>query len=157
MGIATHLGPWLLGTVKDTTGTTAGLIRNIGATAVSQSKAIAFGDAASTVAFVLPAGAIIQNFQILATTAFGAGTIVISVGGSAVTGSFTLPTTTVVTPLTGTNGLGSSNPSIVANVGTTDAIVTYTMTSATLGSGILTVAYIVRNADGTTAPTSFTA
>ena len=37
MGIATHLGPWLLGTVKDTSGTTAGTVRNIGATMVTQS------------------------------------------------------------------------------------------------------------------------
>jgi len=36
MGFATHLGPWLLGTVKNTTGTTAGTIRNMGATTVNQ-------------------------------------------------------------------------------------------------------------------------
>jgi len=36
MGFATHLGPWLLGTVKNTTGTTAGTIRNMGATTVAQ-------------------------------------------------------------------------------------------------------------------------
>ena len=36
MGFASHLGPWLLGTVKNTTGTTAGTIRNMGATIVAQ-------------------------------------------------------------------------------------------------------------------------
>ena len=36
MGFATHLGPWLLGTVKNTTGTTAGLVRNTGDTVVAQ-------------------------------------------------------------------------------------------------------------------------
>ena len=36
MGFATHLGPWLLGTVKDTTGTTAGTIRNTGCTTVAR-------------------------------------------------------------------------------------------------------------------------
>ena len=30
MGFATHLGPWLLGTVKETTGTTPGTVRNTG-------------------------------------------------------------------------------------------------------------------------------
>ena len=39
MAVATHLGPWMLGTVKDTTGTTAGLIRNVGSTVSTQSKA----------------------------------------------------------------------------------------------------------------------
>ena len=36
MGFATHLGPWLLGTIKNTTGTTVGTIENLGATVVSQ-------------------------------------------------------------------------------------------------------------------------
>ena len=36
MGFATHLGPWLLGTVRNTTGTTVGTIENCGATVVSQ-------------------------------------------------------------------------------------------------------------------------
>ena len=44
MGFATHLGPWLLGTVKNTTGTTAGTIRNTGATVVAQPITIGFAD-----------------------------------------------------------------------------------------------------------------
>ena len=57
MGFATHLGPWLLGTVKNTTGTTAGTIKNTGCTVVAQSKAVAFGDSAASLAAALPAGA----------------------------------------------------------------------------------------------------
>jgi len=38
MGIATHLGPWMLGTVKDNAG------RNVGATLVTQTKAVAAAD-----------------------------------------------------------------------------------------------------------------
>ena len=36
MPSAFHLGPWLLGTVKNTQGTTAGTIRNVGATLAAQ-------------------------------------------------------------------------------------------------------------------------
>ena len=71
MAVATHLGPWLLGTVKDTTGTTAGLIRNIGATPVIQTKTVAYADTtAQTVLAVIPAGSMIQNLQFMATTAY---------------------------------------------------------------------------------------
>jgi hypothetical protein len=59
MGFASHLGPWLLGTVKNTTGTTAGTIRNMGATTVTQTAAVTSADAAASQAFVLPAGAIL--------------------------------------------------------------------------------------------------
>ena len=155
MGIATHLGPWLLGTVKNTTGTTAGTIRNVGATPVVQVKAVAFGDGAATVAFVLPAGSMIQNMQFNCYGAvFGAGTMVVSIGATPISGTFTLPTAFGVSAVTfATTQAGAT---LVANVGTTDAIVTYTLSSATLGSGSLIIAYTVRNPDGTYAPTSFT-
>ena len=146
MGIATHLGPWLLGTVKNTTGTTAGTIRNVGATPVVQVKTVAFGDGAATVAFALPAGSMIQNMQFNCTTLFGAGTMVVSI---------TLPTTTFgISAVTLATTTGAA--ALFANVGTTDALVTYTLTSATTGSGNLIIAYVVRNADGSYAPTSFT-
>lgn len=155
MGLATHLGPWLLGTVKNTTGTTAGTIRNIGATPVVQTKAVAFGDAASTVAFALPAGAMIQNMQFNCTALFGAGTMVVSIGSTAISGTFTLPTANSgISAVTLATTPGAA--ALFANVGTTDALVTYTLTSATTGSGNLIIAYVVRNADGTYAPTPST-
>ena len=46
MGFATHLGPWLLGTVKNTTGTTAGSVQNMGGTVVAQTNSTSFGFAA---------------------------------------------------------------------------------------------------------------
>jgi len=53
MGFATHLGPWLLGTVKNTTGTTAGTIRNTGCTSVAQNATVAFNTTAATQVAVL--------------------------------------------------------------------------------------------------------
>lgn len=148
MGTATHLGPWLLGTVKDTTGTTAGLINNIGATVVSQSKAIIHNDAAASRLCVVPAGSVLLSAFLLPTTAFTSGstsTIQLFVNGNAVTGTVTTntgATTAIALPL------GTSNPALVANVGSTDAIITYTSATTTAGAGILLLQYVVRNPNG---------
>ena len=154
MAIATHLGPWLLGTVKNTTGTTAGTIRNTGATVVNQTKTVAFNDAAATRAFVLPAGSLITGMTFLTTTVFDAATtMVISINGTASSGSTTI--TTAVSHAVSPNAAGTV---LFANVGTADAIVTYTLTTAaTEGAGTLIVNYVVRNPDGTFQPTAFTA
>ncbi len=154
MAVATHLGPWLLGTVKDTTGTTAGTIRNVGATPNAQFKAVAYADTtAQTLLAVLPAGAAIQNVQYLITTAYTTTnpTLTILVNGTAITAAIT-----VASPAAGATGvaslaLGTTRPDLVANVGTTDAIVSFTQANGggTTGAGVLSIAYVVRNSDGT--------
>ena len=161
MGIATHLGPWLLGTVKNTTGSTAGTIRNIGATLVSQSKAIAYADTtAQTTLAVLPAGSAIRTIELLITTAYTTTnpTFTFFVNGTAITAAVA-----VSSPAAGATGvaviaLGSTNPTLVGNVGATDAILSFTQSNGAGGTGaiVANVDYIVRNADGTYAPTSFT-
>lgn len=152
MAVASHLGPWLLGTVKNTTGTTAGTIRNMGFTQVMQTANVAYNDAAATRAFVLPAGAIIFEIYLYQSGAtFTSGT----------TGSFTvlLNGTAIGTAgsiTTGTAGVLGVNPSTPAqtasfiNVGTSDAIITYTPATLSAGSGVLVITYGVRNSDGTT-------
>lgn len=151
MGIATHLGPWMLGTVKDTTGTTAGTINNLGATSVSQIRAIAYGETtAQTRAFVLPAGAYIDSITALVTTAYTttAATLQIFVNGNAISVATTLTAagSTGVTAIP----LGTSNPALVANVGSTDAIVSFTQANGGGGTGaiVLAIHYVVRNPNG---------
>lgn len=151
MGFATHLGPWLLGTVKNTTGTTAGTIRNMGATVVSQSANVAFGTLTGT-AFVLPAGAQVTDIKVVTTTVFSAATTCkLSIGGT----DFT--TTGTVTSV-GSVALGANatTPGGWLNVGSTDAIVTYTLagTSLTTGAATIVISYVVRNSDGAANPTS---
>ena len=51
MGFATHLGPWLLGTVKNTTGTTAGTVCNTGCTVVAQSGTTTVADTTADTLF----------------------------------------------------------------------------------------------------------
>ena len=165
MGMASHLGPWLLGTVKNTTGTTAGTIRNMGATHSYQSKVIGTGDTtAQTFLAALPAGALIQSISILVTNAYitTTPTFAFFVNGTAIN---TAAAAGITFTNTGRSGfvLGNNNAAgavLVSNVGSTDAILSFTQTTATANavtSAILEVSYIVRNADGTYNPTSFTA
>ena len=152
MAFASHLGPWLLGTVKNTTGTTAGTIRNMGATLVAQQASVAYTDGTATQAFVLPAGASITSVDLFQTTAFtsgGTGTITVYINGSAITSAIT-----VSTGATGKQALaiGTSNPTLVTNVGTNDAIITYTFGTVTAGAGLLQITYVVRGSDGSANP-----
>jgi hypothetical protein len=160
MGLATHLGPWLLGTVKETTGTTAGTIRNTGATEVTQTVTLSFGSINNSLtgtAFVLPAGAMVTYYKFYVTSTFSAATTVkLTIGATDVTAA-----TTVTGPAAPANMTAATAADAVTalfvNVGSTDAIVTYTATKGatlTTGSVTLQVTYTVRNSDGTSVPAS---
>lgn len=159
MGFATHLGPWLLGTVKETTGTTAGTIRNTGATHSFQSVPVAYANTtAQTFLAALPAGAVIQQIQFLTTTAYTttAPTFAFFVNGVAINSASAPAGTAAGTTGRGGFTLGTSNPALVANVGATDAIVSFTQANGGggTGAGVLEISYIVRNSDGTIVPAS---
>jgi hypothetical protein len=141
MGFATHLGPWLLGTVKDTTGTTAGTVRNTGATVVTQQVTLVAG---SAVTLMIPAGSIISNVQSYMTTG-AAGTPNVTVGGTIIG---------TVSTAAGLNNLvvTAANVGTMANVGATDAQLSFTATAAS--AGVLSVTYTVRNSDGSSFPAS---
>jgi len=135
MGFATHLGPWLLGTVKDTTGTTAGSVRNTGASVVTQQVVLVAG---SAVTVMIPAGSIIHQVQAYMTTG-AVGTPDVTVGGTTIG---TLSTAAGLNLLTVT----AANVGTMANVGTTDKVLSFTATAAT--AGVLSVTYTVRGSDG---------
>ena len=149
MGFASHLGPWLLGTVKNTTGTTAGTIRNMGATVVSQSVNTVFGTLTGT-AFVLPAGAQVTSVTVVTTTVFSAATTCkLSIGGTdfTTTGTVTSVGSVALTA-------NATTPVGWVNVGSTDAIVTYTLAGAglTTGAATIIITYVVRESDGSANP-----
>lgn len=149
MGFASHLGPWLLGTVKNTTGTTAGTIRNMGATVVSQSVNTVFGTLTGT-AFVLPAGAQVTSVTVVTTTVFSAATTCkLSIGGTdfTTTGTVTSVGSVALTA-------NATTPGGWVNVGSTDAIVTYTLAGAglTTGAATIIITYVVRESDGSANP-----
>jgi hypothetical protein len=158
MAFASHLGPWLLGTVKNTTGTTAGTIRNMGATEVAQQVVLpytALTGGGTGNAFVLPAGALITSISFYTTTTFSsAATVKLTIGSTDIVAATTVTGPAAPTAMTSATAADGTT-ALWANVGSSDAIVTYTGTgtSLTAGSVTLVIRYIVRNSDGSANPT----
>ena len=180
MGFASHLGPWLLGTNKYTTGTTAGTIQNMGATVVLQtgsyttpggvSTSAAYTGTATTIA-VLPAGAIIHAIITDVTTAFvgasGATTLTFQTGNATTGLSSNFAAASTLGTLSGTSTLSvgrntispnTTNIAIFNNIGTTDLIVQLVFATAgnyTSGGSVnVQIVYAVRGSDGVMYPTS---
>lgn len=147
MGTATHLGPWLLGTVKNTTGSTAGLVKNTGATIVAQVSNLSAATVAGLTGSLgfLPAGAMVTSVQFLTTTLFAsATTLKVTIAGVDVNTASTITAA-------GTIAVANSATftPVAANVGATDAAVTFTATGTSVtGAVTVIIAYVVRNADG---------
>jgi hypothetical protein len=161
MGFATHLGPWLLGTVKNTTGTTSGNIRNLGATVVAQTATSTVNDTTATFEFCIPAGAQILEFFVDITTAYAgptgntitiqtaAGNSLATVGGA---------TTTPLAVGRATTTYTGAQVGTMLNVGSTDLIINVIYACAGTASGgaaTITCLYIVKGSDGAANPTTF--
>lgn len=153
MGFATHLGPWLLGTVKSTTGTTAGSIRNVGATVVAQTipvTAATFTNLTGTLG-AIPAGSLITGIQIITSTLFDSATTLIVAVNGVNSATATTITAAGVYPVT----LATTFASTAANSGTTDDLITYTATGTpTSGAATVVITYVVRNPDGSANPSA---
>ena len=173
MGFATHLGPWLLGTVKNTTGTTAGLIQNTGSAVVTQTKKVTYASVATgtaTTLFTLPAGAQIIAFYIDTLTALSGNSITTAtvVVGTAATTNLFVPSTSFIsvgrlaptlatTQLNAYSGAATTASPNGAGIGSTDVIVQAVNTvDATPTAGIVqfTCLYVVANSDGSQSPAS---
>jgi len=174
MGFATHLGPWLLGTVKNTTGTTVGTIRNTGATLVSQTfKKDYTGQAASATTdtiCVIPAGAQIVSIFIDTLVAFTGSTaanLTIGDGTTAalywastdITSQGRLANTNAASKLVNWAGAATTASPNGAGVGSTDvkviATLTPTVAAVTAGTVQYTIVYAVANSDGSQTPSTF--
>ena len=146
MGITTFTGPIKAGSVLNTTGTTAGTIKNVGFVAMAQTASIT--QAGSLTAYntgiVIPAYSHILNIQFLVTTGW-ASTNTVSVGTSATA------TELVVGQALGTVGQISAGPGTDptrtanwSNTGATDVII-YVLSAASAsptGIGDIIVRYI---------------
>jgi hypothetical protein len=151
MGFATHLGPWLLGTNKYTTGTTAATTDNTGCAVVSQSADVVFGTLTGNL-IAVPAGSQIVDIKVVTTTVFSAATTcVLNIGGTAFTTTGTI--TSVGSVALGAN---ATTPGGFLNVGTSDVFIAYTLagTSLTTGAATIIVTYAVRGSDGSQAPSA---
>ena len=158
MGFATHLGPWLLGTVKNTTGTTAGTIRNMGATVVTQTGLTTVSDTTATTLFVIPAGAQINNFLVDITTAYAGttgNTITIQTAGGSSLATVGGATPTPLAVGRATTTLTGAQVATFLNVGATDLIVQVIYACAGTASGgaaTVTCVYTVKGSDGAANP-----
>jgi hypothetical protein len=173
MGFATHLGPWLLGTVKNTTGTTVGTIENLGATIVSQTfKKNYTGQAASATTdtiCVLPAGAQIVDIKVDTLVAFTGSTAANMQLGDGSTANLYWASTDVTTQgrlaytgaaakLANWAGATSTASPNGIGIGPTDVKVVATMTptvaAVTAGTVQYTIMYVVANSNGAQFPAS---
>ena len=173
MGFATHLGPWLLGTVKNTTGSTVGTIENLGSTIVSQTfKKNYTGQAASATTdtlCVLPAGAQILDILVDTLVAFTGSTAANLTIGDGTTANLYWATSDITTQgrLAITNAASklanwagatsTASPSGIG-IGATDvkviATLTPTVAAVTAGTVQYTVMYVVANSNGAQFPAS---
>jgi hypothetical protein len=147
MGTTTFTGPVKAGDVLNTTGSTAGTVKNVGTLNASQQAAITQSATAAATAIVIPANSTIIGIDLFVTTAWSSATTTytVSVGTSA--------TATELVAATNANAIGilSLNPGTDAtrtgkwlNVGTSDVII-YVKSGApdTIpGAGTLVVRYI---------------
>ena len=145
MSIVTFTGPIKAGDVLNTTGTTAGTIKNVGWVVMAQTASITQAGTATALntGIVIPANSHIVNIQVLATTAWTGAATTISLGTTATA------TELVSGGAVGAIGLDALTPGTDAtrtakwsNVGTSDVII-YAL-SANTGSGVgdLVVRYI---------------
>jgi hypothetical protein len=145
MSIVTFTGPIKAGDVLNTTGTTAGTIKNVGFVVMAQTYSLTQAGTATALAtsIVIPANSHIVNIQVLATTAWTGAATTISIGTSATStelvsaGSLSAIGLAALTP-----GTDATRTTKWTNVGTSDVII-YAL-SANTGSGVgdLVVRYI---------------
>lgn len=173
MGFATHLGPWLLGTVRNTTGTTVGTIENCGATVVTQTfKKNYAGQAASATTdtiCVLPAGAQIVDIFIDTTIAFTGSTAAnVSIGDGTTAALYWAATdvtalgraaiSNAASKLGAWCGIASTASPNGIGVGPTDVKIVATMTptvaAVTAGTVQYTIMYVVADSNGSQFPAS---
>jgi len=172
MGFATHLGPWLLGTVKNTTGTTAGTIQNTGTSTVTQTKKVVYNGAVytadtTTTLFTIPAGSQINSIHIDTLVAFTGSTAAnMSLGitgstalywaSSDITAQGRLANTGAAAKLGNWCGAASTASPNGIGVGPTDVIIIATVrptiADVTVGTVQYTIVYSVADSTGVQSP-----
>ena len=147
MGTTTFTGPIKAGDVLNTTGTTAGTIKNVGFVMMAQYAAVTQSATAAATTIVIPANSIIVSIDLFVTTAWSSATTTytISVGTSSTATELVAATNAnAVGRLALTPGTDATRTALWLNTGTTDDII-YVKSGApdTIpGAGTLVVRYI---------------
>lgn len=145
MGTTTFTGPIKAGDILNTTGATAGTIKNVGSVVLAQTVSItqAGTAAALATAIVIPANSHIVNIQVLATTAWNGVAATISIGTSATSTELVSAASLVAIGLAAmTPGTDATRTAKWINVGTSDVIIYALSANTGAGVGELVVRYI---------------
>ena len=145
MGMSTFTGPITAGDVLDTTGSTAGTVKNVGTVVTVQSAAVtqAGTATAATTGICIPANSHILRIDILATVAWNGVASTISIGTSATStqlvsgGSVSAIGLNQLTP--GTDATRTAN---WIDVGATDVLIYALSANTGAGTGYLQVTYV---------------
>lgn len=145
MSIVTFTGPIKAGDVLNTTGTTAGTIKNVGFVVMAQAVPITQAGTATALgtSIVIPANSHIVNIQVLASTAWTGAATTISIGTSAastelvVAGSLAAVGLAALTP-----GTDPTRTAKWSNIGTSDVIIYALSANTGTGVGDLVVRYM---------------
>ena len=147
MSVVTFTGPIKAGDVLNTTGSTAGTVKNVGFVQMSQQVAITQSATAAATTIVIPANSTIISIDVLVTTAWSSATTTytLSVGTSATATELVAATNAnAVGRLSLTPGTDATRTGLWVNVGTSDVII-YVLSgtpSTTPGAGTLVVRYV---------------
>lgn len=147
MGTTTFTGPIKAGDVLNTTGTTAGTVKNVGFVEMAQFAAVTQSATAAATTIVIPANSLITSIDLFVTAAWTSATTTytISVGTSATATELVAATNAnAIGKLSLTPGTDATRTGVWLNTGTTDDII-YVLSGAlsvTAGTGTLVVRYI---------------
>ena len=145
MGITTFTGPIKAGNVLNTTGTTAGTIKNVGFVMMVQTAPITQAGSATAykTAIVIPADSHIVNIQVLATVGWSGASSNVSIGTSATATELVSAQSLSAIGLAAlTPGTDATRTAKWSNVGTTDQIIYVLSANTGAGVGDLVVRYI---------------
>jgi hypothetical protein len=145
MGTVTFTGPIKAGDVLNTTGTTAGSIKNVGFVAMVQTYSFTQADTATATAttIVIPAYSHILNIQFLVTTAWNGAAATISVGTSATSNELvSLQSLGTIGQTSAGPGTSATRTALWSNVGSSDVIIYVLSTNTGAGVGDIVVRYI---------------
>jgi hypothetical protein len=145
MGTTTFTGPIQAGDVIDTTGTTAGSVKNVGTVVTAQSAAITQAGTATAVAtgICIPANSHIVSIDVFVTAGWSGTAKTISLGTSATAtelvsgGDLTNVGRDVLTP-----GTDATRTGAWIDVGSSDVLIYALSANTGTGAGVVTVRYI---------------
>ena len=145
MGTTTFTGPIKAGDVLNTTGTTAGTIKNVGFVIMAQVAPITQAGSATAYAtpIVIPAYSHIVQIQMLNTVGFSGVSSNISIGTNATATNLVAATSVANAGITGlTPGTDATRSALWSNIGASDVIIYALSTNTGDGVGDLVVRYL---------------